>query len=270
MDSLKKEGDSCTPSLWARVSRFPILADDEAHLWRIPLSVSPASLRTCQVLLSPTENDKACRFYREVDRHRYIVARGSLRRLLGHYCQADPAQLRFRYNSYGKPFLCDDHGSPNLQFNLSHSQDLALIGFTLNRGIGVDIEFNRPKVDFAHIADEFFSVREAQELRALPESARLQAFYRCWSRKEAYIKALGQGMSFPLNQFSVSVAPDAPAQLVHVHSHDQEAGRWEMFDLSPASGYSAAMIVERPPVRARLMHLPEDPFNISGVAAHAR
>jgi 4'-phosphopantetheinyl transferase len=156
----------------------------------------------------------------------------------------EPSQLRFRYNRYGKPALAGELAEDWLRFNLSHSHGLALYAFTENREIGVDLEFIRPELAGEEIARRFFSSAEAAELAALPSHLRTEAFFNCWTRKEAYIKARGKGLSLPLDQFDVSLAPGKPAALLRARGEPDESSRWSLTALAPAQGYVAALAVE--------------------------
>jgi len=191
-----------------------------------------------QNLLARDELARAAKFRFARDRNRYIVGRGLLRTLLGGYLQRPPRQLRFEYGAFGKPKLEGD----GPQFNLSHSGVLALYAFNADTEIGVDVELDR--VDFAQerIAERFFSQKEVHVLRSLPERLQALAFMTCWTRKEAFIKARGDGLSLPLASFDVSLAPDVPAALLHTAWSPAEPAEWWLSDLSDASrGYVAAL-----------------------------
>ena len=183
-------------------------------------------------------------FIGKQDRHHYIVARGGLRTLLGHYLNCIPQALRFAYTTYGKPALIDAASPESIRFNLSHSGDLVLYAFTRGRELGIDIEWMRPDFARDQIAEQFFSARENTALRALDASQRVIGFFNCWTRKEAYIKARGQGLSLPLNQFDVSLTPGEPAALLQTHDIPEEASRWTLCALNPGPGYAAALAVE--------------------------
>lgn len=227
---------------WQPPPRNLVAAKHEVHVWRVALNDSrAASLRP---KLSPDECARADRFHFARDRHRFIVARGSLRTILGAYLKKDPDQLGFSYSRYGKPALADETGGNYLNFNLSHANELALIAVTRERGIGVDIEFIRPQFASEEIAERFFSDNEVAALRALPRAVQSQAFFNCWTRKEAYIKAIGEGMSMPLNQFHVSLEPGSAAALLGNLRDAQEVSRWSLQELTPGPGYVAAVAVE--------------------------
>jgi 4'-phosphopantetheinyl transferase len=187
---------------------------------------------------------RAERFYLQKDREHFIVARGLLRAILSRYLDMKPSQLRFCYNCHGKPFLATTSGRDTLSFNLSHSHGLALCAVTRGRKIGIDLE--RVRTDFAceQIAERFFSPRENAALHALPSSMRHEAFFTCWTRKEAYIKAKGEGLLLLLDQFDVSLAPGEPATLLNSRWDSQEASRWSLQELILSPGYTAALAVE--------------------------
>jgi 4'-phosphopantetheinyl transferase len=195
--------------------------------------------------LSPDERDRAGAFVRERDRRHFTVGRGVLRAILSRYAGIPPKQVRFCYGPHGKPALDEAHGGQTLRFNLAHSHDLALYAVTRGREIGVDLEWvGRPVPDAATIAEHYFSAAERARLRALPELLRHEAFYNCWTRKEAYLKARGEGLSLPLDQFDVSLAPGEPAALLSSHGDPGEVVRWTLWALIPGPGYVAALAVE--------------------------
>lgn len=227
---------------WESPPRNLVAARHEVHVWRVALNDSLVA--TLRPNLSPDECARADRFHFERDRNRFTVARGSLRAILGAYLKKDPDQLGFSYSPYGKPALADETDANDLNFNLSHANELALIAVTRKRGIGVDIEFIRPEFASEAIAERFFSNHEVAALRGLPSEVQSQAFFNCWTRKEAYIKAIGEGMSMPLNQFHVSLEPGSAAALLGNLRDAEEVSRWSLRELAPGPGYVAAVAVE--------------------------
>jgi 4'-phosphopantetheinyl transferase len=215
------------------------LAGDAVHVWRAELEQPEERVRQLAQTLSQDEQDRAGRFYFERHRRRFIVARAMLRAILGRYLGLDPGQLEFRYGSRGKPYLAARFSQ--LEFNLAHSRELALYAFTQGREIGIDLEHLRSIADIEQISARFFSARENATLSAFPENQRLRAFYNCWTRKEAYLKATGEGLTHPLDQFDVSLAPGEPARLLRVQGDPLEAARWSLQALEPASDYIAAI-----------------------------
>jgi 4'-phosphopantetheinyl transferase len=227
---------------WEAPPAKVIATNDEVHVWRIALQEKLAPrLRS---ILSPDECARADRFHFPRDRNRFIVARGSLRTILGVYLKQKPDHLSFSYSQFGKPALAAHPDAHELSFNLSHANELALLAVTSGRAIGVDIEFIRPEFASAEIAERFFSSHEVAELRALPGETQREAFFNCWTRKEAYIKAIGEGLSLPLNQFHVSLAPGSAAALLGNLKDAAEVSRWSLQELDPGPEYVAAVAVE--------------------------
>jgi 4'-phosphopantetheinyl transferase len=179
-----------------------------------------------------------------VDRDRFIAGRGLLRAILGRYLGLPPERLRFYYGPQGKPALDPDSEEDGIQFNVSHCHDFALFAVTRGRQVGIDLERIRPLPEAGQVAERFFSAQERSVFHALPESDRQLAFFRCWTRKEAFIKAEGQGLSLPLDGFDVSLAPGQPAKLLAVKRDPEEASRWSLYDLWPAPGFVAAVAAE--------------------------
>ena len=223
----------------------PTLASDEVHVWLAHLNQLEANTQSFVEILAPDERDRAGRFHFEKDRVRFIQTRGILRTILARYLQSDAAHLSFDYNAYGKPSLAGQEGrAPALHFNLSHAHEMALYAFTLQREVGIDIEFIRNDFDCEEIAGRFFSKREVEMLRSLPVRQRTEGFFNCWTRKEAYVKARGQGLSLTLDRFDVSLAPGEPATLLSVRDKIGETQHWVLQELNPAAGYVAAVAVE--------------------------
>lgn len=229
---------------WNSPPKTVTLPSNAVHVWRASLAVSASYLRTLEGTLTADECARAERFYFQEHRERFIAGRGLLRNILSRYLDREPAQLRFCYNSYGKPALITETGTEGLRFNLSHSHDMALYAVTRDREIGVDIERFRPDVEAEKLAERFFSPGEAAALRALPEQLRTEGFFNCWTRKEAYIKAEGRGMSIPLSTFDVSLTPGEPVALLHSQKPPEETSRWSLQALNPAPGYAAALAVK--------------------------
>jgi 4'-phosphopantetheinyl transferase len=221
-----------------------ILGSDEVHVWRATLDQPPSQIESFRHTLAADEHARAERFYFQRDREHFIVARGVLRSLLGCYLNKAPECLSFRYSSYGKPALAGESGGNTVRFNLSHSHRVALYAVTRGREVGIDLERIRFDLDVEQIAERFFSRWEIATLLTLPPEVQRQAFFLCWTRKEAYIKARGEGLSLPLDQFDVSLIPGEPAALLSTHQGSHEALRWSLQELTPAPGYVAALAVE--------------------------
>jgi 4'-phosphopantetheinyl transferase len=219
------------------------LREDEVHVWQVRLGASSAQVSHLDQLLSNDEKQRVERFRHEQRRNEFIIGRGTLRVLLGSYLGVPAEELRFAYSAHGKPGLAAPRGR-EVDFNVSHAEGLALFAFAVNRKIGVDIERVRQDIEVEEIARRFFSPAEQLALCNLPAQERPQAFFRCWTRKEAYIKARGEGLSHPLHQFDVSLAPGESAALLSTRPDRVEAGRWLLHGLSVTSGYAAAVAVE--------------------------
>lgn len=222
------------------------LTDDQIHVWQASLLLSDDHLARLRSTLAADEQARAGRFHFTRDRDRYVAARGTLRTILGRYLGLLPQQVSFDYTPHGKPLLrqgLTPEGA-GLSFNLSHSHDLALYVVARRRRVGVDVEFIRPELTDEPIAERFFSPREVIALRALPLAEQPPAFFRCWTRKEAFVKARGEGLSLPLDRFDVSLAPGEPAVLLATQDDPAEAQRWQLQALAPQTGYMAALAVE--------------------------
>ncbi len=218
-------------------------ASDEVQLWQVELGGQAADSADLLALLSGDERARAARFHFRRDRDRFVAARGLLRRILADYLDLVPNAIRFAYGPYGKPALAGDLALSGLRFNLSHADDIALCAVTRDREVGVDIERLRTDLDAAALAKQFFSHWEIAALRALPPALQDAAFFACWTRKEAYIKARGEGLSLPLDHFDVTVAPEEPPRL-HVEGAPEEAARWSLHRLAAPPGYAAALAVQ--------------------------
>lgn len=246
---------------WGPAPEKPQPAADETHVWLARLDIEPPELESLHADLSHDERRQASRFAFETHRRRYVAAHGILRNILGRYLRLTAAKLRFlREEPHGKPRLADGCGDGRLWFNMSHSDESALFAVTWGREVGVDIERIRPDVAAGRIAERFFASGEVAALRSLPESEQPKAFFRCWTRKEAYLKATGRGLSLPLRQFEVSVAPGQPAALLSAGDDPEEAARWSLRDLDVGSDFAAALCVEGEVRRLRLFHVDSREF----------
>lgn len=220
---------------------YPTLSAQEVHIWHANLDDHPPD--PLLLLLSEDEVSRARRFHFAKDRNHFIVARAILRKLLAAYLNIDASELRFVYEEKGKPALEESQRSL-LSFNLAHSHGRVIYAFSRDRELGVDLEFMREDLGSDQIAERFFSASEIVALESLTPELRQQAFFECWTRKEAYIKALGVGLSMPLYEFDVSLAPGEAAALLRNHKEPAEVGRWTMRSIAVASGYVAALVVE--------------------------
>ena len=234
----------CMGDVWAPAPERLGLRDNEIHVWRAWLDLTPADFESVANALTPDEQARAARFISPRHGRRFSAARGVLREILSRYLDRNPSQLQFCYGPSGKPALAPGSGMDELRFNLSHSHGLALYAVTRAREVGVDVERIQPQLAEEQIAERFFSPGEVAELRALPPSVQAEAFFNCWTRKEAYIKARGEGMAIPLNSFDVSLAPGAPAALLSVRRDLEECARWSLRAVASSAGYAAAIAAE--------------------------
>jgi 4'-phosphopantetheinyl transferase len=232
------------PTTWFSPPADLQLRISDVHVWRSRLDQPDCIVKAFNELLSSDERTRAARFRFQRDRSNFVVARGVLRSLLSTYLPLAPAEFRFNYGRFGKPELIETAGVPSLRFNISHAHQLALFVFAWSRKVGVDVEYIRRNLSHEEIAGSFFSSRELKALLKLPAEKRAQGFFNCWTRKEAYIKARGEGVSLPLDQFDVSLIPGEPAALLGTAFDPQDAARWSLRELCPGPGYSAAIAVE--------------------------
>jgi 4'-phosphopantetheinyl transferase len=250
-------GSSAPLRRWRRPVRQPTLQGDQVHVWRVPLEFSPTDVKWLSQVLSTDETDRSDRFKFDAHRNQFIVARAWLRIIIGSYLRVEPAELRFDYSSHGKPslskpFECD----PGLNFNLAHSGKLALFGMTLKRQIGIDVERISRDFPCEEIARLFFSSSEVAHLSSLPPAARHRAFFNCWTRKEAFIKAKGLGLSLPLDQFDVALGAEEPT-LLCTRWDESESARWSLHALDLDYGYVGAVAVEGRAVELSLWQVDE-------------
>jgi 4'-phosphopantetheinyl transferase len=217
------------------------LAPAEVHLWQAKLDDRLAD--DLKRFLSADEISRADRFHFAKDRNHFIAARGLLRTLLSAYIGINSDELRFSYAEKGKPSLKETQQSA-INFNLAHSHGMAIYAFAHDREVGVDLEYIREDLAGEKIAERFFSPREIEMLKSVPAELRKEAFFNCWTRKEAYIKARGEGLSMPLDEFDVSLGPGEPPALLLNHKEPAEVTRWTMRSIPVPSGYVAALVVE--------------------------
>jgi 4'-phosphopantetheinyl transferase len=198
-------------------------------------------------VLSPEELARAARFHREVHRSAFLTTHTALREVLGAALGRDPARLSFAAGPHGKPELVLPAGDPALHFNLSDTEGLGLLAVSCEGPLGVDVERHREDRSLLDVAERFFSPAELCALRAVDAEGRLQAFHRIWTRKEAFLKALGLGLARELDSFDVSHEPGAAARLVATRPDPAEAARWRLLDLDVGPDHSAALAVALPP-----------------------
>lgn len=229
---------------WSVPPEVVSLETDQVHVWRVHLNLSKQALPRNVQVLSLDEVKKAEKFYLEADRIRYSTTRVVVREILSSYLGVRPEEIIFAYNQYGKPYLVSAGPERNLNFNISHAGDMSLLAVTLDRRIGVDIELVRDEASIETIAKRFFLPSEVSQLLSLPESLRQEAFFTCWTRKEAFIKAQGQGLSIPLDQFEVTFIPNEIPRLIIADSFLRESQVWSIIHLEPGPDYVGALVVE--------------------------
>ncbi len=234
----------------------PTLGTGDVHVWKVEIGVESPRIPLFWSVLAKEEQERASRFYFSPDRDRFVVCRGLLRRFIAEYLHLDPALVTFQSKPHGKPSLAGGCTEADLRFNISHSHDRALFAFSRGREVGVDIEQIDAKPAEEQIAERFFSPEEVSALRALPSDQQIEAFFLCWTRKEAFVKARGEGLSIPLDQFAVSLEPGRPASLLWVKGNPHETQKWLLRNLNPGAGYAAALVVESGEVEVRCWNLP--------------
>jgi 4'-phosphopantetheinyl transferase len=224
---------------WVLSPTKPELAEGEIHLWRAYLDCEEALLRRFEATLASDESDRVKRYFFQRDRDHFIATRGILRDLLGSYVTRAPKEIEFEYTPQGKPSLRPKGLARPIRFNVSHSHGLALFAFAVGRNLGVDVELVRPDFGGDEIAERYFAPQEVEELRSLSASLRAEGFFLCWTRKEAYVKAKGEGLHIPLDSFNVSLTPEQAARLECADSY-----RWSIRSLRPAPLYVGAVVAE--------------------------
>jgi 4'-phosphopantetheinyl transferase len=221
------------------------LTTDDIEVVTTPLSARAEPLSALAGLLSTAERQRASRFVFDRDRQRFIVSRARLRQLLAARLGVPPESVEFTYGAHGKPAIALGPADPDLRFNVSHCHDLAVYAFSYGLDVGVDVEAVRALPDADRIAARFFSPREKDAYRALDSRDTPLGFFNCWTRKEAFIKALGDGLRHPLDSFDVSLAPDEPAAILRVGVTPGDECGWRMESFAPAPGFVAAVVTER-------------------------
>lgn len=228
---------------WPTAPTQPYLQNDEVHIWCADLNLPEEALEKFFNNLSADEQTRAARFIHAKDRSHFIAARAILRDILSRYCNIAPNKIKFNYTAKGKPLLNLETMQPKIFFNLSHSHDLALYAVTHLEQIGVDIEYTRRNIDALEIAERFFSKNEIALLRSLPVTEQLAGFYKIWTRKEAYVKAIGEGISHSLDNFSVSTASGKSAILIDA-SQSKLNNDWFIYDVPLEEDYQAALAIQ--------------------------
>lgn len=220
-------------------AKLPAL-EQSVHVWAVGLGDESVDLERAREVISLDERERAERFIFERDRRRYLVAHGALHAILSRYLKIDTAILRFNIGSNGKPKLPSTHAPSGVDFNLSHSNEMALLAVTHGREVGVDVEYVNEQFEFQEVAERFFTASEVAAMRSLPNELQRQAFFKCWTSKEAFLKAKGTGLSGKLDEVEISLTTERRVQI-----HASVPG-WSLAELAPGSGYEGALVVEGP------------------------
>ena len=215
------------------------LLENNVHIWSTNLKLSSGQIEELSTILSPDEKERANKFYFERDKNRFIIARGTLRKILSHYLNIEPKKLQFTYSDRGKPYLTNTA----ILFNLSHSQDLALYAITKINLIGIDLEYIRPMNDAKNLAKRFFSIREYNLISQLPPQKQQETFFKIWTCKEAYLKAKGDGLGGSLEKVEICLTPEKPVEFFSINGDIEEASHWYLYQFIPQPNYIAAVVV---------------------------
>ncbi|MGL5795359.1 MAG: 4'-phosphopantetheinyl transferase family protein [Waterburya sp.] len=230
--------------VWQNPLNQPTLTENQIHIWRANLDLPTATIEELATILSSDEIARANRFRFTKDRNRFIAARSILRQLLGNYLQITPDKLEFEYSDRGKPRLSALMPSSSLQFNVSHSHEYALYGFIYEQAIGVDIEYLREMSDAVKIAERFFSPKEFQLIASCPEDEQHQVFFKFWTAKEAYLKAVGTGLAGSIADVEISLDHTECPKLLAIQGNKTTAASWSMYSCIPANNYLATIAVD--------------------------
>jgi 4'-phosphopantetheinyl transferase len=229
---------------WLTQAEDLAILSDEVHVWRASLNQPTWWVQKLGRMLGPEELSQAERLRSDKDRQGFMVARGLLRAILSRYLDVEPTQLRFAGDASAEPTLISPTLGDGLSLSLSHSHELALIAISPRRRIGVGLGYLRPMPEMEHIAEGLLSPQEKRVWRALPQPEKLGAFFKCWTCKEAYFKARGEGPGLAPGRLAVALVPGEAARLLSLDGDSSEATRWSLRELSPAPGYVAALAVE--------------------------
>jgi 4'-phosphopantetheinyl transferase len=231
-------------TIWHETPKILPLGPDEIHIWRIGLVWPDIVENRLKIYLTEEEFRRAAGFHFAHDRRRFIHRRVVLRRLLASYLGVRVDLVRLLSGPYGKPFIRGQEELDGIRFNCSHSGDFGLIAISRRGELGCDVEQHRQLEDAEDLAANCFSASEIKEMNALPESLKTKGFFNCWTRKESFVKAIGVGLSFPLNRLSVSLIPGQPATLLEVAEDPEAVNRWKMASLDVSQNSSAALVFE--------------------------
>lgn len=246
------------PATWPSPAEWPGLPGREIHVWRVSLELDPVRVAALRPILSADEQERADRILLPDRGAAFVCARGALRRLLGRYLGIPPHSVALGYTAHGKPFLAGPAALPPLRFNLSHSGGVALLAFRLHRELGVDVEQLRLGPDLAGIARRFFTPAESESILSLPPAGRPAAFYACWTRKEAYLKAIGRGIAAGVASVEIFTGADGQPALRSPGPGAAPLADWSIRDLAASEGYCAALAAEGSFTAVRCWECPSD------------
>ena len=227
---------------WNTPSKQMYLSPNEVHIWKVELTPPELQLPVLQNLLSPDEHERAQRIRFHQQQQAFITSRGILRFLISRYLQTGAQSLEFSQGPHGKPFLLRPCPNPSLFFNISHSHQLALYAFSLNREVGIDLEYKHRKIDYPPLVTRICSDQEKAVMSSLEPTEQKNTLLACWTRKEAYLKATGKGITVSLHSITVSLPPSSPISLLRVDGDEQETTRWTMHEIQANLDYTAALV----------------------------
>lgn len=229
---------------WRPAVPGQLISSNEVHIWRLLLNEHHSNIENIKQNLSNDELVKTEKFYFEKDQNRFIMARGMLRMILAGYLGTKPHELRFEYTPFGKPLLAENNDNKSIHFNISHSDNVVLYAITNNRNIGIDVERINDRIDITQVAQRFFSPGEINALERCKRENRAEIFFQYWTRKEALVKAMGNGVSFSLEQIDVSKVDGKALSPIRLLNTGTDVSDWHIQDLFPAEGYTAAFAVK--------------------------
>lgn len=247
-----------TMCLWPQQSQVSTLLPNEVHVWCISMDVfTHDHIARMRAWLSDEERKRADNLHHANHRKCFVISHGMTRRIVGHYTNTQPQKLEFSCYSHGKPRLCQQRKSCNVEFNLSHSGQLALLAVSCDHPLGLDIEQINPAVNISDITGRFFTQEECAFIMSLPTTEQTTVFYKLWTCKEALIKGIGTGLTLALDSFTVSFDKDQPV----IRSNESEYDNWSLRCLKPASGYAASIAVHRKIQNILTWQWPKNPYN---------
>ena len=230
---------------WHHAVPGQLISSSDVHIWRMLLDEHSSHIESIKRNLSTDELLRAEKFYFEKDQNRFIMARGILRIILAGYLGMKPHEIRFEYTPFGKPQVAEKNDNESIHFNLSQSENVVLYAITLNRNIGIDVERIKDSIDVVQVANRFFSPGEINALKRCNRENLAEIFFQYWTRKEALIKAMGKGVSFPLEQIDVTLINGKTLSPIKIITSINDDSDWHIQDLFPAAGYKAAIAVEK-------------------------